>query len=61
MRTEMIETAMLALQSELERVGGDLSRYDRERPLKTLIDDGMSPDEASEAIDAGEETLGFWK
>ena len=52
---------MLALQSELERVGGDLSRYDRERPLKTLIDDGMSPDEASEAIDAGEETLGFWK
>jgi hypothetical protein len=61
MRTEMIETAMLALQAELERVGGDMSRYDRERPLEALKGTGLTIDEASELLDEAEEILGFWR
>jgi hypothetical protein len=52
--------AIDALQIELERVSGNLAAFDPGRPMRDLMNQGFSPDEASNALNAGEETLGLW-
>jgi hypothetical protein len=57
---EIIDQAIAALKAEIERCHGDLNSFDPERPFAELVKCGFTEQQASDALDRGEEILGFW-
>jgi hypothetical protein len=58
--TEIVDRAVEPLETELERANGDVYKTDLEVLFLKLVDEGWSEDESSDALEKGENILGFW-
>ena len=58
--TEIVDRAVGLLETELERANGDVYKTDLEPLFLKLVEEGWTEDESSEALEKGEEILGFW-
>jgi hypothetical protein len=58
--TEIVARAIELLETELERANGDVFKIDLEVLFLKLVEEGWSEDESSDALEKGENILGFW-
>ena len=58
--TEIVDRAIELLETELERANGDVFKIDLEVLFLKLVEEGWSEDESSDALEKGENILGFW-
>jgi hypothetical protein len=58
--TEIVDRAVELLETELERANGDVYKIDLEVLFLKLVEEGWSEDESSDALEKGEDILGFW-
>ena len=58
--TEIVDRAIELLETELERASGDVYKTDLEVLFLKLVEEGWSEAESSDALEKGENILGFW-
>ncbi len=58
--TEIVERAVGLLEIEIERANGDVYKMDLEPLFLKMVEEGWTEDESSEALEKGEQILGFW-
>ena len=58
--TEIVDRAVELLETELERANRDVYKIDLEVLFLQLVEEGWSEAESSDALEKGENILGFW-
>jgi hypothetical protein len=59
--SEVFIFAITALESEIAQSNGDPALFEREQPLRELMNAGLSPTNAEKALEEAEEYLRLWE